>query len=100
MSFINYIELDTVFPFSKQYAYVDVSEHLADRLFIDDKIRVKFINDMMSKDYPYCIVFCKIRKRDKDLFMKSLEKLKDKVLLLGYTDYEEFCNGFLKQLIA
>ena len=43
-------------------------------------------------DSPYCIIFCKVFKRDVQRFEDALEKLKDKMLLLGYRDYADVCN--------
>ena len=47
---------------------------------------------MASTDSPYCIIFCKVLKRDAQKFEDALGKLKDKMLLLGHRDYVDVCN--------
>ena len=41
---------------------------------------------------PYCIIFCKVLKREVQKFEDALEKLKDKKLLLGHRDYVDVCD--------
>jgi len=85
--------------FKDTYAYIDHKSYFADQLFIQRKIRVYFKEEMIREDSPYCIVFCKVSKRDVDKFEEALGKLKDKMLLLGYTDYSEVCEK-LERVIA
>lgn len=38
------------------------------------------------------MIFCKVQKKDTERFEKALSKLNDKMLLLGYKDYQEICK--------
>ena len=44
------------------------------------------------------MVFCKVKKKDSIRFEDALEKLKDKMLVMGYSDYPEVCNEFEKMI--
>jgi len=53
---------------------------------------MKFKGEMARTDSPYCIIFCKVLKRDVQKFEDVLEKLKAKMLLLGHNDYVDACD--------
>lgn len=78
--------------FANSYVYVDHNSYLADALFTQRKIVMKFKGEMTKMDSPYRIIFCKVLIRDVQKFEDALEKLKAKMLLLGYTDYAEVCG--------
>lgn len=88
-------KLKTISPFSFQYLYFDTEDHLADKVFIKNKVFVKFGKEYAKNGEKYRIIFCEISKKNVDKFLKSIDELKDKMLLLGFTDYEEWC---IKQL--
>lgn len=88
----NYWKLDSLSLFTVPYVYVDHNSYLADNLFIQRKIVMKFKEEMARVDSPYCIIFCKVLKRDAQKLEDALEKLKDKMLLLGHNDYVDVCN--------
>lgn len=94
----NYIKLDTRSLFSEEYAYIDCRENAADQLFIDEKIRVRFGSHYISTDKNYTIVFCKIKKKDREAFKRALGKMTNKMLLMGYRDYPEFCEELISSL--
>lgn len=48
--------------------------------------------EMTKIDSPYRIIFCKVLKRDVQKFEEAIEKLKARMLLLGYTDYIDVCG--------
>ena len=83
--------------FSVLYAYVDHSSYQADQLFVQNKVRMKFKGECAKADSPYRIVFCKVRKRDAECF-EAIEKLKNKMLLLGYRDYPDICSEIAKMI--
>ena len=83
---------------SVSYAYVDHSSYQADRLFVQNKVRVKFKGECAKEGSSYCIVFCKVRKKDAKRFEEVLEKLKNKMLLLGYLDYPDSCSEIAKMI--
>lgn len=74
------------------YAYIDHRNYLADGLFAQEKITMRIKGEMVRADSPYCIVFCKVRKRDAERFEYALTRLKDKMLLCGHTDYPQVCE--------
>lgn len=53
---------------------------------------------MAKDDSPYCIVFCKVLKKDAERFEDALGRLKDKMLLLGHKDYPEACGEIAKMI--
>ena len=95
----NYWKMEDFSLFKDTYAYIDHKSYLADQLFIQRKIRVHFKEEMMREDSLYCIVFCKVSKRDAAKFEEALGKLNDKMLLLGYTDYPEVCEKLEKVIV-
>ena len=92
----NYWRMKDVSIFSVPYAYVDHSSYQADQLFVQNKVRMKFKGEMVREDSSYRIVFCKVLKRDITKFEEALEKLKRKMLLLGYRDYPDACSEITK----
>lgn len=88
----NYWKLDGFSPVTIPYVYVDHNSYLADSLFVQRKIAMKFKGEMARIDSPYCIIFCKVLKRDVQKFEDALEKLKAKMLLLGHNDYVDVCD--------
>lgn len=83
----NFWEMGDISLFTITYVYVDHNSYLADTLFAQRKIVMKFKEEMAKHDSPYCIIFCKVLKRDAQKFEEALEILKAKMLLLGYRDY-------------
>lgn len=91
----NYIEFTNKALIYKSFAYVDTDEYLADSLFINNKLRVKYGKEYKHERSKYIIIFCKIKKADTEKFYASMEKLKNKMLLMGNTDYLDFCEVFI-----
>mgnify|MGYP006914575442 FL=1 len=83
----------------KQYMYVDCN-YLADDLFIKNKITVKFEGDFTKDDSDYIFVYCKVKKKDHDKFIKTLGELKNKMLIMGYSDYESFCEEQINKILC
>ena len=92
----NYLKLNLYSPFTYSYIFVDCDKYLADRLFINHKVSVKFGREYYKEDSVYRIIFCKIKKRDEERFLLALSEMYNKMLLLGYTDYTDFCANFYK----
>ena len=88
----NFWKLKDFRPFSVLYAYIDHEDYLADALFIQEQIPVRFPQEMVKAGVPYRVIFGRVRKKDCERFEKTLEKLPDKMLLCGHTDYADFCN--------
>lgn len=89
----NYIELGrSRFFRNKQFAYIDTMGFLADRIFIENKVRVKFCGDYKHRERNYVVVICKVKKKDVSVFLQSMAELKNRAILMGNTDYETFCK--------
>lgn len=90
-------KLKKLSPFSFQYLYFDTEDHFADNIFIKNKIFVKFGNEYAKDGEKYRAIFCEVSKKNVDKFLKSIDELKDKMLLFGYTDYEDWCIKWLEE---
>ena len=89
----NYIKLKKFSLFKNYYVFVDTKDYLADQIFIRNKVKVDFGEEASCEDYPkYVVIFCKIKKKDNNKFLKSLEELERKMLILGHTDYGNICQ--------
>lgn len=84
----------------KQYMYVDCKNYLADDLFIKNKITVYFEGDFTKDDSDYIFVYCKVKKKDHDKFIETLGELKNKMLIMGYSDYESFCEKQINKILC
>lgn len=94
----NYWKMSDFSIFTVPYAYVDHSSYLADQLFVQNKVTMKFKGEMVRDDSPYCLIFCKVLKKDVIRFEEALARLKDKMLLLGHKDYPEACSEIAKMI--
>ena len=94
----NYWKMSDFSVFSVPYVYVDHSSYLADQLFAQNRVTMKFKGEMTKNGSPYCIVFCKVLKKDAERFEEAMGKLKDKMLLLGHKDYLEVCSEIAKMI--
>lgn len=96
----HFIQFESHSLLFRHYAFVDTKDYLADQLFIQEKVRVYFGKEAHRDDTEYCIIFCKVRKRDEAAFLTALQKLPSRMLLLGHTNYLDFCRSFQKLLNA
>lgn len=97
----NYIYLKSSnFSKYRRYMYVDCNNYLADDLFIKNKITVNFEGDFTKDDSDYIFVYCKVKKKDHDKFIETLGELKNKMLIMGYSDYESFCEKQINKILC
>ena len=75
------------------YAFLDTEAYLADQLFLKHQVRVHFREEYGRDDSPYRVIFCHVRKRDRERFQAALEELPKKMMLLGYIDYLDVCRA-------
>lgn len=59
-----------------------------------------FGKECIKQGCDYAMIFCKVRKRDEEKFLHSLELLENKMLLSGHPDYLEFCHSLLQRIEA
>ena len=74
------------------YAFVDTADYLADSLFIQKQVRVRFGKEMKHPKEDYMVIFCKVLKSDSARFLEALSELPNKMILCGHADYEAFCK--------
>lgn len=94
----NFLRLDGLSILSVPYMYIDHKDYLADSLLAQNHVSVRLGNEFSRDDSPYRIILCKVRKKDTAEFEKSMESLRNKMLLFGHNDYMEFCNGIMETL--
>ena len=92
----NYYKLQSPSFFKFQYVFLDSEDYLADQLFIKYKVTVDFGDEYVKENSPYHVIFCKIRKRDEKKLLDALSEMYDKMLLMGYKDYQEVCDNFIR----
>lgn len=89
---MNYFKLDYWLPRRSRYAYLDTSEYLADRIFVHNEIKVRFLNrELHHPKTDYIMIFCEIRSKDEPKFVESMDRLKANMILLGHDDYDQIC---------
>lgn len=98
---VNYIQLKSG-KLSRyiNFAYVDTTGYLADRIFIENKVRVKFCGGYKHREKNYVIVTCKVKEKDVPMFLQALKELKNRAILMGNTDYETFCKEQFERFIS
>nr|DAR21952.1 MAG TPA: hypothetical protein [Caudoviricetes sp.] len=94
----NYFTLEKFSLLFDHFAFVDVPEYYADQLFIRHQVTVHFGDEYKHPDEPYVIIFCKVRKCDRDRFLAALAELPSKMILCGYPRYDEFCREFISKM--
>lgn len=94
----NYIHIDQFSLLYDHYLFVDAPEYYADQLFIKHQVTVRFGSEYESHDEPYVIIFCRVRKRDKERFLAALDELPNKMILCGYYGYDGFCETFIRRM--
>ena len=94
----NFWKMEESFGKHFSYAYIDLNNYLADDIFLEKNIEVKFLREMIRGDSPYRIVICKIKREDGEAFEEALKLLEDKMLLLGHSDYLAVCAELETQL--
>ncbi len=99
MDYKNFFKLRRFSFLYDYYCFIDVADYLADELFIKRKVNVKFQQEAQKHGSRYLIIFCRIKKRDRSRFEDAFGELKNRMLLLGYTDYEEFCKKIQKSIL-
>lgn len=72
-------------------------KYKADLIFVKNRIRVTFLKEY-KKDEKYILIMCRVKKKDSETFISCMEELKNKMILLGYTDYPEFCRNTISSV--
>ena len=59
---------------------------------------MKFGKELQRSDSQYIIIYCDIKKKYEREFLIALSELRNRMLLLGYYDYDEYCESVLTLL--
>ena len=78
-----------------RYAYIDLEDHLADSLFERENVAVKYEQEFVNPVNNYRLVICRVLPWHRDGFLKALSRLPNKMNLLGFNDYQQFCRDYL-----
>ena len=96
----NYYQLLHKFSlFNTYFAFLDTEDYLADGLFIKHQVRVYFGDEFVDPGNPYRIIFCHVRKWDKERFCAAMRELPNKMLLCGNTDYLSACVNIWERML-
>ena len=96
----NYYQLLHKFSlFNTYFAFLDTEDYLANGLFIKHQVRVYFGDEFVNPDIPYRIIFCHVRKWDKERFCAAMSELPDKMLLCGNVDYLSVSADIWKRML-
>lgn len=76
------------------YMYIDTTDDFqADTLFVNNGIKgIKFLEEFKKPDCKYSIIVCKVPKKHTEKFIKCMDELESKMLLIGHHDYLLFCE--------
>ncbi len=94
----NYIPIDNKLPWRKSFVYLDTEDYLADSLFINEKVKIKFRAHYERKGTKYIFIFASCSKKDWPRTEKALSNLGNKMLLFGHDDYESYLQ-FIKDKV-
>lgn len=95
---MNYYECRNFGIKYKVFLYIDTKEYLADRIFLDHKVRVKWTRQFSHKNSPYLVIFCKVPKKDVARFKMAMSDLEKKMLIYGYTDYMDLSKSIIDEI--
>ncbi len=93
----NVVGLPAPFPkglFRNVYVYADSTNKQSLRTFRRKGIRsfrpqAAYHLKFSSK---YCLIYCVLNKRDEPVFLEALTELERDLLIMGYRDYEQYCE--------
>ena len=88
----NYIRVGCFSPFHHRFIFVDTKDYVSIRLLAAADIGVSHVKEMMKRGSPYRLIVCHVRKKDLDKFYEVLKKLRNRILILGYKDYDKVCD--------
>ena len=94
----NYLKLDGLSILSVPYMYIDHKDYLADSLLAQNQVSIRFEEEFERNGSPYCVIFCRVKKKDIAGFEKTMESLYNKMLLFGHNDYRESCEKLMEML--
>lgn len=94
----NYVEIRSVSPLARAYAYVDVPEYFADQLLAKNKVHVSFDAEYAHPEFGYRVITCRVYRWERKRFEMAMKELADKMALEGKSDYLQFCHKLFSRL--
>lgn len=83
-------------PFKRVYLYADSLDRKSLRL-----IERKGIRGFRARTAylfgKYCLICCELNKGEEQAFLEALDELHRNLLIMGYRDYEAFCDEAFAQ---
>lgn len=88
-------------PWRSYFFYFDTDEYLADSVFAEHGLKVRFTREEWVKPgFHYRGILCSVKRKDEWKFIDAIDSVKKKMLLCGHTDYEQECLKFLNEMEA
>ena len=85
----------------KQVMYIDTQDFLADTIFEQKSLQIKFSNHWGSKDYPeYLCIHAKVLKKDIPKFKECMNQLRTNQLVCGHKDYDKAVDKIMTTIIG
>lgn len=89
----NWIEIHTRIPWRRSFMFVDTKDYIADHIFIQHEIRVRFRKGEFGKEEsPFRMIFCSVKAQDADSFIACMADLHRAILLSRHKGYEDACE--------
>ena len=97
---MSYIQVQHKGKRTNTYMYLDIEEGKSIQIFGRHKIKVKIIAVMKHKELntDYFVYVVNVPKKYQAEFEKCMNELSNIMLLIGYTDYEDFCMKIIKDV--
>ena len=87
----NYIELRCRRPFSRNFMFVDTSDHIFRRVMKRSKVRLRAVKEFIKDESPFRLITCRIKDVDLEMFLKAMEEVRNAALIRGYREYDIMC---------
>ena len=97
----NYIKLSNPRPFSTLFMYIDrYPDYAADSIFNELDLNYKIRAEYENPEHPkYRTIIISVKRRQAKDFELAMEKLQNKMLILGEKDYEETSNTIIETIL-
>lgn len=95
---MNYYECRNFGIRYKIFLYIDVRDYLADSIFMNHELEVKWVREFSHKKSPYLVIFCKVPKKDVEKFKTVMGELEKKMLICGHRDYSKLAKEIIEDI--
>jgi len=94
----HYIPITKKSLWNNFFCIFDLEDQSFQEMAYEKDIKVKIYKTFVHPEESYAIYFVKVPKKQTEVFVDILEELEKKMLLLGHTDYPEFCEEFERKM--